>query len=291
MLNFFRKRWKIICGELTFAELFLSYKKEKFPEIAKSTQNGYLMAYKHAARLHDMIFTEIKLSDLSAVIRDVKNKGKGYSTQKKVKVLFMQLYYFAIVNERTEKDYSRYVKIGRNVPTLPRIPFSEEEIKNLFEHVTEDETIETILIMIYSGIRVGELRNLKKADIHLSERYFIVTESKTEAGRNRIVPINKKIVPYIEKRMHNVGEYLLLNCFKTKISYTSYAKKFKKTCKHLGMDHYPHDCRHTAATLLSNAEANPVSIKRILGHASKDVTEKVYTHKDLRELMKAIDLI
>ena len=61
--------------------------------------------------------------------------------------------------------------------------------------------------------------------------------------------------------------------------------------KALKLHHYPHDCRHTFATLLNNAGANPTSVKRILGHASKDVTEKVYTHKDLHELRKAINMI
>ncbi|WP_146553674.1 tyrosine-type recombinase/integrase [Rummeliibacillus sp. SL167] len=57
------------------------------------------------------------------------------------------------------------------------------------------------------------------------------------------------------------------------------------------MTHRPHDCRHTFATLMDNADANKLSIKRIMGHASKDITDKVYTHKDIEQLLKAIDLI
>lgn len=57
------------------------------------------------------------------------------------------------------------------------------------------------------------------------------------------------------------------------------------------MKHETHDCRHTFATLMDNAGANKVSIKRIMGHASSDITDRVYTHKDIEELRKAIDLI
>lgn len=57
------------------------------------------------------------------------------------------------------------------------------------------------------------------------------------------------------------------------------------------MDHKPHDCRHTTATLLNNAGANPTSIKKILGHSSYITTEKIYTHKDIKELQKAMSLI
>lgn len=59
----------------------------------------------------------------------------------------------------------------------------------------------------------------------------------------------------------------------------------------LGMDHKPHDCRHTFATLMDNAGENKVSIMRIMGHTSQDITDKVYTHKDIEQLKKAIDLI
>ena len=57
------------------------------------------------------------------------------------------------------------------------------------------------------------------------------------------------------------------------------------------MNHMPHDCRHTFATLLNNAEANATSIKKLIGHSSFITTEKIYTHKDKEELRKAIDLI
>lgn len=42
---------------------------------------------------------------------------------------------------------------------------------------------------------------------------------------------------------------------------------------------------------MDNAGANKVSIQRIMGHASKDVTDKIYTHKYIEEVIKAIDLI
>ena len=73
--------------------------------------------------------------------------------------------------------------------------------------------------------------------------------------------------------------------------YIYYDCKFKVIMEQLQLNHKPHDCRHTFATLMDNAGANKVSIKRIMGHASTDITDKVYTHKDVAELLKAIDLI
>lgn len=72
-----------------------------------------------------------------------------------------------------------------------------------------------------------------------------------------------------------------------------YDKQFaKKTLIELNIKyHTPHECRHTLASLLNNVGANITASKRILGHASNDITEKHYTHKDLHQLKKAMDLI
>ena len=58
-----------------------------------------------------------------------------------------------------------------------------------------------------------------------------------------------------------------------------------------GQNHTPHDTRHTVATLLDNAGANENAKRRILGHAGGDVTDRVYTHKSLRQLRKCIELL
>jgi len=85
---------------------------------------------------------------------------------------------------------------------------------------------------------------------------------------------------------------MIVNNDNKQMSYfTYYDCKFKLIMEQLQLEHKPHDCRHTFATLMDNAGANKLSIKRIMGHASSDITDKVYTHKDIEELKKAIDLI
>ena len=66
-------------------------------------------------------------------------------------------------------------------------------------------------------------------------------------------------------------------------------EKFGKIMEQLQMEHLPHDTRHTFATLGDNYNMNKLCIKRIMGHASKDITDKVYTHKDIEELKKEIE--
>lgn len=57
------------------------------------------------------------------------------------------------------------------------------------------------------------------------------------------------------------------------------------------MNHTPHETRHTFRTSLDSAGANKKCIDLMMGHKSKDVGERVYTHKTLDELKEAIELI
>ena len=60
----------------------------------------------------------------------------------------------------------------------------------------------------------------------------------------------------------------------------------------LGFDHTPHDTRHTCISLLTEADVNPTSIKKIVGHSgAMTLTERVYTHLDIETLVEAINKI
>ena len=117
---------------------------------------------------------------------------------------------------------------------------------------------------------------------------------KTEAGKNRVIPINKKIEPFIrryyEKNKNNT--YLITNSFGRQMQYSNYRReKWDNIMEKLEMEHTPHECRHTFASKMDSVGANKLCIKRIMGHSSPDITDAVYTHKTINELIEAVDLI
>ena len=59
----------------------------------------------------------------------------------------------------------------------------------------------------------------------------------------------------------------------------------------MGMQHYPHDTRHTCISLLTVAGVQDKIIKKIVGHKGQSVTEIVYTHFEIQELIEAINKI
>ena len=62
--------------------------------------------------------------------------------------------------------------------------------------------------------------------------------------------------------------------------------------EHLKIDRTPHCCRHTCISMLAEAGVNQTIIKKIVGHSgAMTLTEKVYTHFDVKELVDAINRI
>lgn len=278
---------------ITFEEVYRKWSKEHFTKVSQSAIENYSNAFrKYCKSLYKIRFKDIRLTHLQGVIDDC---GMAHPTRAVIKTLFRVLYKFAMKNDIIEKDYSQYVNVGQREGMLKRKPFTQYEIDILFKNVDKLEYVDTVLIMIYTGLRISELLDIKIENVYLDERYMI-GGMKTKAGKNRIIPIHKKIEPFIKEyyEKNKDKEYLITNAFDRQMQYSNYRReKWDNIMEKMQFkdNHLPHDCRHTFASMADNAGANKLCIKRIMGHASPDITDGVYTHKTVEDLIYAIDLI
>lgn len=271
-------------NKITFAEIYEKWSEEKFPKISDSNVRGYKTSFNKCSMLHNMKFRQIKKMHMQRVINE--NEHLSYQVRMKLKTLFSQLYQFAIENDIVEKDYSKFVEAGEQTTKIIRKPFTDAEIETLWRNLNIPY-VDTILIMIYSGMRVGELLEMKCDNIDINNQ-IMIGGIKTKASIDRTIPIHDRILPLIDTS----NKYLVVSPTGKKMSYNNYIQRqFTPTMKELGMNHLPHDCRHTTATLLDNAGVDRTIVKLILGHASNDVTERVYTHKTPEQLLSAINMI
>ena len=200
------------------------------------------------------------------------------------------MFKYGIMMEYCDKNYATLLNLGKNKQKRPHKPFTRQKINKLWSNLNT-EGVDSILILIYTGMRVGELLNLTKDNIYLRQKYIKITKSKTKSGL-RIIPIHEKILPLIMSRMkQEPNKYLICEKNGKSYNYSTYCTIWKKIMKQINAKYTTHDCRHTCATLLDNAEANENAKRRILGHATGDVTDTVYTHKNLKQLRKAINKI
>ncbi len=286
--------YDIDAAKVTFSEVYEKWSEQKFNDISESNIKGYKAAYKLCSPLYDIRMADIKLSHLQGV---VDNSNKNTPTLKKLKVLFRQIFEYAVIHEiiTQDKNIATYVNIASagNPNKIDREPFSQREIDIIWKNENCNEYMSIILMLIYSGCRISELLDLKKSDVHLEEQWFRIRHAKTLAGI-RAVPIADKTLTYFKFWYEkNDCEYLLSTPQGCHFDYRNYYDCYwKPLISELGMEHRPHDTRHTCISLLATAKVQPTIIKKIVGHSgAQTLTERVYTHLDIKELLDAINQI
>ena len=114
---------------------------------------------------------------------------------------------------------------------------------------------------------------------------------KTEAGKNRVIPIHNAILPLIKKRFRKCNEFLFYKENGNSMCYDDYRNRFRKIMNELGMSHKPHDTRHTFITRAKHYNVNEYILKLVVGHKIADITENIYTHRSIDEMLAEINKI
>ena len=267
---------------ITLRQLFNEWLPIHSQTISNSAVKSYHIAFKHISNISDMPITDIHFQHLQNVINSMHVKGLSYSSCKKVRTLLNQLFNYAIIKDYPITNYAIHLTLGPNIPTIRRKVFTRQQINKIWTLDTSYSRM--ILILLYTGLRIGELLNLRKQDINRRSLYLVVKRSKTKAGEGRIIPLHHRIIPLIEQFYTDTNDYLFT------ISYTTFRKHFMNVMKLLKCTHTIHDARHTFASLLDSV-APPNSLRSLLGHKQGDITTRVYTHKTIRELRKTIELL
>lgn len=268
--------------EKTFSEVYEEFWKYKFEnEKGKklSKQNRYCTraAFKNCSALHNRIFRDLRHDDLQKVIDNCPLK---HASLELIVSLFKQMYAYADIYELCDKDYSAHVKINKEDDDESGVPFTDNDLKILWNN-KDDEIVEFILIMCYSGFRIRAYKNL---EINLNGKYF-KGGIKTKAGKDRIVPIHSSILPLVKRRLKAGGIY--------PITYSKFLKNMADKLSELGIEkHTPHDCRHTFSSLCEKYGVNENDRKRMLGHSfGSDITNARYGHRTVEELRDEIEKI
>lgn len=270
-----------INSKITFKSLYELWSASHYEKIGKDTENGYKAAYKHCEPLYYRQFTALKSADLQAVVDSCPLSRR---TKADIKSLMLNMYRYAIENDYCSKNYAEFIKLPPK-PKSKKDAFTADERQKLWKDY-ESGNIFTgyILLMIYTGLRFGELAKITKDNVHLSERYMI-GGIKTEAGTNRVIPINNRIYPIVEK-FYNAGKKKILEMHE-KVFYNDYRCALER----LGIRYLtPHCCRHTFATMMAGKGIQPAIITEAMGHEDYATTIE-YTHIPLTDLLAAVDTL
>ncbi len=179
-------------------------------------------------------------------------------------------------------DTARGLSAPRRPKQMPKY-LSEDEVKRLLEAAREDPRDYAIIsLLVYSGLRVSELCNLRLEDVDFEERVIYVRSGKGD--KDRIVVVSQPVIDAIENYLYTREddmEYLFSSRKSERISRVQVFRIVKKYAEMAGIkkDVTPHVLRHTLATTLLRRGVDIRFIQQFLGHSSVATTQ-IYTHVD-----------
>ena len=278
----------------TFLDIYYILDKDDFSLLSPHTQNNMHGAIKHLKKLHYLKIDQITLK----MIQDVFDEdGSNHGTQVHMKTICTKVFRYAVVNQYISRDddYTSYIRVAKYEESDMHRPYTINEILALKKAGTPEAHI--MLIFIYTGVRINEMLNINRDNIHIDEKCdddgterlisYIVTGSKTKAGKNRIVPIHDDIKQYV------IDELLKPEKRLVDVSYPNFTNRtvLIKVNKLLDTHHTMHDTRKTFATLCQMNNLNVYIRKKVLGHRMNDITFDVYTNESKNRLWTEINKI
>ncbi len=277
--------WDIEADKITLQELFDLWEEKRAVKLGASNRASLKSAYKHCSKLGKLKYKQIKSYQMQDCIDGC---GCGYSTQGAIKNLWGHLDRFALELDIISKCCSDLLT-SDPIPETTKQIFTDEEVTRLWENQNQP-WVDSVLFFLYTGFRISEMIDLKTETVNIEE-WTLTGGTKTEAGKNRLIPVHSKIQSIVQKRFEQSKSGYLFEHDGKKLNQSQYREFWGEIMDKLEMHHTPHECRHTFRSRLDSAGANKVCIDRLMGHKSKGTGERVYTHKNIEELRLNIELI
>lgn len=268
--------------DLTLEKVFSAFMESK-TDVSKSRISAFRSFYSRLSPLSQRLFKDLRVADYEPIFTGLKK-----NTAVSYRGMLGQVYQYAIAHDWVTKNYAELIPLSSldAEPGLERKVFTKEEVDKL----NPDDLIDAMtLTMLYTGMRSQEVVRITLGSVDTGNWFFRGVGLKTEAGKNRIIPIHPAIRSMI-------AEYALLASKKgysglftaepDKIPGDWLVKRFRRK---FGVTHTSHDCRHTFATNAYACRMNAVIVKLIMGHAVNDLTLGTYTHILPEDLQKEME--
>lgn len=288
---------------ITFKELYDKLIDREAKRITRSTLNCYKAAYKHFSDIYHLPFCELNTEDWQICIDDCPH---GIRTKENMKALGTKMYKMAaelrVFGLSTSTDFATMVWLDRE-ERESRKPFTIEEVDKIKQAVSRGVPYANyVLAMCYTGFRPSEFLALER-NAYDPVGHTLRGGAKTEAGKNRIVPVHPIIQVFVAERYvsgskflfgDSKGEQLTLDRFRTRMFYPALEAAGIQKAPEEGdkerPERTPYSCRHTFATLMKSVPGAAKDKAALMGHTSYEMTLH-YQHEDYESLKSIVEKI
>ena len=297
--------------DITVHKLYERWSKEHF-ETLKSDDaiRSIVTTWRYASSIYNTKVREIRVSHIKGCLKDASitldDGSIKYATpniKRFIKSTLNMLFDYAMEYDIVSTNYARNYTLPKEVQKEVKknkkehIDFTKQEMQKLWNNVDIIDFVDVLLIQCYGGWRPQELGLIKVENVDL-QNGFIIGGMKTDAGKERIVPIHPKVRDLVQKRYYeavSLNSKYLLNVNNGRksstgymLTYDKYRHRFYNIRKRLKLnpEHRCHDGRVQFTTMAKEANMNEYAIKYIVGHAIEDITEETYTRRKPEWLME-----
>ena len=271
----------ISCGDLPAKEHFADYMHQRYRRNCKpntlrtaaTSLRQFLLFYQMSGKQH---IEQLERGDIESFTEGLQDRGLAPTT---VSSRLRTVY--AFVRFLIEAKVLGYELLERKIriklpDRLPRA-IDPEDLKQLLSAIDQVRDRAMILLLLRTGMRIGELLNTKVHDLDLNNHRILIYESdKTGVGRVAYYSDDAReaLMSWLQAR-NTFKEYLFYGRGNRPICYETARSIFTKCLKKAGLEYsgYTLHClRHTFATELLNARMPLECLRVLLGHTSLEVT-------------------
>ncbi|MDD1763011.1 MAG: tyrosine-type recombinase/integrase, partial [Methanothrix sp.] len=177
---------------------------------------------------------------------------------------------------------------------------SENELQRILEKTKEKYLKDLFITAFYTGMRLGELVNMKWTWIDLNENQITVQCSDTfttKSKKERIIPFNhnlEKVLSFRTPKIFNItsDDFVFTDSSDKRLHEDYVSKKFKEYVRSTSLNekiHF-HSLRHSFASLLVQRGVSLYVVKELLGHEALSTTQ-IYSHLQQQNLREAVNLL
>ncbi len=249
--------------------------------------------------LPDIFVKEITHHHIRAFLihcQDVRENSK-FALARKISALKA---FFSFLLREDLIDSDPMERIGRpkvNPKDALRKHLDRDDVEQLLQYINRRSkeparNLALVSLLLFGGLRISELINLKVSDIRFGENFVRVLHGK--GNKQRLVPLPDKVMSclrtYLQERNFPEAPFLFTDRKGNQLSRSSAYYIVKRLVKEVGLDSEisPHKLRHTCATLLLEAGIDLRYIQEFLGHSDISTTQ-IYTHVSRVKLRQVLE--
>lgn len=301
----------MLTGEMSVcqaAEFFLS---ERRGALKASTIGRYEYMIRHyiVPEIGTILLRDLTAEKLSVFFSRLQDRGLSCKSTRDVGVLLKTI--FKVVKKKCHCDCP-----GRDVE-LPAYRskkvevFADHEIAALAQKVLDapDITGLCVLLILNTGLRLGEICALRKSDIDFRSGFLriersaarvrdgsgtrLVVQAPKSNSSVRLVAIPNDMLELLKATTQSIqrGNYLLTNT-DTPMEPRTLQYRYRKLLERCGIRYRNfHALRHTYATRCMESGVDIKSLSELLGHADIRTTLQTYVHSSLAHKKQAVQSI